>query len=240
LPDLTKMPSIALRDLRKNSFSFLEVISRGAASNWFDSEFVQSYGDTVPGGEESQQQSDAELVERVQKGETRRFAELLSRYQDRVFSLALRFVRGEKDAEDISQEAFLRAYRGLEEFRRDSKFSTWLYRITWNLCADWLRHNRKPGRTAVAIDDASDLADGRVDLEQGLLAEEEKEKVRAALDGLDEKYRTVLVLHYYQRMPNDQVAAVLEVPVKTVETRLYRARKLLRESLQRAGLGGVV
>jgi RNA polymerase sigma factor (sigma-70 family) len=194
----------------------------------------------VPGGEESQQQSDAELVERVQKGETRCFAELLSRHQDQVFSLALRFVRGERDAEDISQEAFLRAYRGLEEFRRDSKFSTWLYRITWNLCADWLRRNRKPGRTTMAIDDASDLPDGRVELEQRLLAEEEKEKVRLALDGLDDKYRAVLVLHYYQRMSYDQVAAVLEVPMKTVETRLYRARKLLRESLQRAGLGGVM
>jgi DNA-directed RNA polymerase specialized sigma24 family protein len=95
--------------------------------------------------------------------------------------MALRFVRGERDAEDISQEAFLR---------------------------DWPRRNRKPARMAVAIDDASDFADGRVDLEQGLLAEEEKEKVRAALDGLYDKYRAVLVLHYYERMwagPGDVV-----------------------------------
>lgn len=210
------------------------------ASNWFDSEFAQSYGDSVPGGEESQQQADAELIERVHKGEIRCFAELVSRYQDQVFGMALRFVRGEKDAEDISQEAFLRAYRGLEGFRKDAKFSTWLYRITWNLCADWLRRNRKPGRTAVGLDDAPDLADGRVDLERGLLADEEREKVRAALDGLDDKYRAILVLHYYQRMSYDQVAEVLAVPMKTVETRLYRARKLLRESLRRAGLGGMV
>jgi RNA polymerase sigma-70 factor (ECF subfamily) len=216
------------------------VIPAAAASNWFDSEFVRSYGDTVPGGAESQQQGDARLIERVQKGETRCFAELVSLYQDQVFSMALRFVRREKDAEDIAQEAFLRAYRGLDGFRKDAKFSTWLYRITWNLCADWLRRNRKPGRKPVSISDTADLADGRVDLEQGLLAKEEKEKVRAALDGLDEKYRTVIVLLYYQKMSYDQIAAVLEVPVKTVETRLYRARRLLRESLQRAGLGGEV
>lgn len=166
------------------------------------------------------------------------FADLVSRYQDPVYGMALRFVRGKDEAEDIAQEAFLRAYRGLEGFKGDSAFSTWLYRITWNLCADWLRRNRKPGRASLAIDDAADLADDRVDLEQGLLAEEEKRKVREALDGLDEKYRSVLVLLYYQRMSYEQIAAVLEVPMKTVETRLYRARKLLRASLQRAGLGG--
>jgi RNA polymerase sigma-70 factor, ECF subfamily len=200
--------------------------------------FVGSYGETVPGGAESRQQSDGELIERVQKGETRCFADLVWRYQDPVYSMALHFVRGEGDAEDIAQEAFLRAYRGLEGFKGESKFSTWLYRITWNLCADWLRRNRKPGRAPLAIDDGADLADGRVDLEQGLLAEEEKQKVREALDELDEKYRGVLILLYYQKMSYEQIAAVLEVPMKTVETRLYRARKLLRASLQRAGLGG--
>ena len=216
------------------------MIPRASASNWFDSEFVRSYRVTVPGGAESPQQPDAELIERVQKGDTRCFGELVSRYQDQVFGMAFRLVRGEKDAEDIAQEAFLRAYRGLEGFRKDSTFSTWLYRITWNLCTDWLRRNRKPGRTPVAIDDEAGLADGRVDLEQGLLAEEERKKVRAALDRLDDKYRTVLVLLYYQRMSYDQISAVLEVPMKTVETRLYRARKLLRESLLEAGLGGAV
>lgn len=200
--------------------------------------FARVYGEAVPGGGESRQHSDGQLIERVQKGEVRCFADLVSRYQDPVYGMALRFVRGKDEAEDIAQEAFLRAYRGLEGFKGDSAFSTWLYRITWNLCADWLRRNRKPGRASLAIDDAADLADDRVDLEQGLLAEEEKRKVREALDGLDEKYRSVLVLLYYQRMSYEQIAAVLEVPMKTVETRLYRARKLLRASLQRAGLGG--
>ena len=85
---------------------------------------------------------------------------------------------------------------------------------------------------------APDVADGRVDLEEGLLAAEERREVRQALDGLAEKYRSVLILMYYQKMSYDQIAAVLEVPMKTVETRLYRARKLLRKSLQRAGVGG--
>jgi RNA polymerase sigma factor (sigma-70 family) len=166
------------------------------------------------------------------------FAELVQRYQDPVYGLTLRFVRSARDAEDLAQEAFLRAYRGLDGFKGDARFSTWLYRIAWNLCADWLRRNRRPGRAALAIDDAAGVADTRLGLEEGLLAAEERREVRRALDRLDEKYRSVLLLLYYQKLNYDQIAAVLDVPVKTVETRLYRARKLLKEILRRAGVGG--
>jgi RNA polymerase sigma-70 factor (ECF subfamily) len=194
----------------------------------------------VPGSAKPQQKTDEELVDRVRRGETRFFAELVGSYQDPVYGMALRFVRSTGDAEDLAQEAFLRAFRGLPAFKGDARFSTWLYRITWNLCADWLRRNRKPGRAPVALDGAAETADGRVDLEGGLLAEEERRKVRQALDGLNEKYRTVLILLYYQKLSYDQIAAVLAVPLKTVETRLYRARKLLKESLDREGVGGAV
>lgn len=192
----------------------------------------------VPGSAKLQRQTDEELIERVRRGETRLFAVLVERHQDPVYGMALRFVRGAADAEDVAQEAFLRAYRSLEGFKGDARFSTWLYRITWNLCTDWLRTNRKPARASVALDDDADVADGRVDLEEELLAAEERRKVRQALDGLAEKYRSVLILMYYQKMSYDQIASVLGVPMKTVETRLYRARKLLRQSLQREGVGG--
>jgi RNA polymerase sigma-70 factor, ECF subfamily len=192
----------------------------------------------VPGSAKLQRQTDDELIERVRRGETRLFADLVQRYQDPVYGMTLRFVRSAGDAEDLAQEAFLRAYRGLDGFKGDARFSTWLYRITWNICADWLRRNRKPGRAAVTIDDADGVADGRVDLEENLLAAEEKREVRLALDRLGEKYRNVLILLYYQKLSYDQIAAVLDVPMKTVETRLYRARKLLKEDLRRAGVGG--
>jgi RNA polymerase sigma-70 factor (ECF subfamily) len=176
--------------------------------------------------------TDAELTNRVRAGETRLFAELVRRYQDPVFAMALRFVGTPGDAEDVAQEAFLRAYRGLEGFKGDAKFSTWLYRITWNLCADWKRKHGGPRKQTAVLETAGDFADERVDLEADLLDGEERERVRRALEGLDERYRSVVTLLYYQEMSYDQIAAVLDVPLKTVETRLYRARKMLRVALE--------
>ena len=193
----------------------------------------------MPESSKPQPPTDAELVDRVRRGETRLFAELVARYQDAVFAMASRFVPGAVDAEDVAQEAFLKAYRGLEGFKGEARFSTWLYRITWNLCADWLRRHRRSGRTAhLPLENAEALADGRVDLERGLLASEERRKVREALDGLDEKYRSVIVLLYYQKLSYEEIASVMGVPLKTVETRLYRARRMLKQSLERLGVGG--
>jgi len=154
--------------------------------------------------------------------------------------MAARFVRSTGDAEDVAQEAFLRAYRGLGAFRGDARFSTWLYRITWNLCADWLRRHRRAGRDDHSIEEAIELADGRVDVEKGLLAAEEKRAVRETLGSLDEKYRSVVVLLYYQKMSYEEISDVLGIPLKTVETRLYRARRLLKGRLERRGVGGTI
>jgi RNA polymerase sigma-70 factor (ECF subfamily) len=170
-------------------------------------------------------------------GETRKFEQLVRRHQDTVYGMALRFTGSPGDAEDVAQEVFLTAFRGLAGFKGEAKFSTWLYRVTFNRCADWLRKNRRPGRMAASIDEAGDVADGKVDLEEGLLDAEERERVRRALGGLDERYRSVVVMLYYHKLSYEQIAAVLEVPVKTVETRLYRARKLLREMLEGTGSG---
>ena len=189
--------------------------------------------------ENLQQMTDEQIIGRVRGGETRVFGELVQRYQDPVFGMALRLLGGRGDAEDVAQEVFLRVYRGLDSFKGEAKFSTWLYRITYNLCADWLRRNSRADRRAAMIEEAVEVADGRVNLEEGILESETRDKVRRALNGLDERYRNVVVLLYYQKMSYEQIAAVLELPMKTVETRLYRARKLLRESLESGAGGGV-
>ena len=184
--------------------------------------------------QERREHSDEQIVDRVRAGETRQFAELVRRYQDMVFGMAKRFVGSPTDAEDIAQEAFLRVHRGLEGFKGDARFSTWLYRITFNLCADWLRRHRRPGRLSVSLDEAGEVEDSRADVERGILDEEQRRSVCLALEDLDEKYRSVVILLYYQKLSYEQIAEVLDVPLKTVETRLYRARRILRVTLERS------
>jgi RNA polymerase sigma-70 factor, ECF subfamily len=191
-------------------------------------------------GAKTEQMTDGEIIERVLRGETRLFGDLVRRYQDEVYGMAVRFVGSAADAEDVAQEVFLRVHRGLDGFKGEAQFSTWLFRVTYNLCADWLRKHKKPHRAVAGLDEVADVADGRVDLERGLLVAEERDQVRRAVDELDETYRGVVVLLYYQKMSYEQIAGVLAVPVKTVETRLYRARKLLRKSLETvSGQGGL-
>jgi RNA polymerase sigma factor (sigma-70 family) len=180
--------------------------------------------------------TDEQIIEGVRAGQDRLFGELVHRYQDPVYAMALRMVGGPHDAEDIAQEAFLRVHRGLEGFRGNAKFSTWLYRITCNLCTDWLRKNRR--RRTAALEDAGELADTGPETEPGLLQREDRRLLREALDVLQERYRSIVVLHYWQGMPYQQIAEVMGMPVKTVETRLYRARRLLREHLEKGGEGG--
>jgi RNA polymerase sigma-70 factor, ECF subfamily len=182
--------------------------------------------------------TDEEIVSHVQRGQTRLFSQIVERHQDAVYGTALRFTGSASDAEDVAQEVFLKAFRGLGSFKGDAKVSTWLYRIAYNLCVDWLRKNRKAGRRASPLDEAGEAADGRVDLEGTVLAAEERDRVRAALDGLDERYRSVIDMLYYQKLSYEQIAVVLGVPLKTVETRLYRARKVLRAALESGGTEG--
>jgi RNA polymerase sigma factor (sigma-70 family) len=175
--------------------------------------------------------TDEQIVDRVRGGETRLFEELVLRYQDRVYGMALRLTRRSEDARDVAQEVFLSAFRGLEGFKGDAKFSTWLYRIAWNRSADWLRAGRRPDRRAGSLEQSAEPVDGRADPEADHLRAEERAGLRRALEGLEEHYRVVVELHHYQELPYEQISEVLGVPVKTVETRLYRARKLLRERM---------
>lgn len=175
--------------------------------------------------------SDGEIIARVRAGDTGAFAELVRRHQDRVYGMALRATGRSEDAEDLAQEVFLSVYRGLEGFKGEAQFTTWLYRIAWNRCADWLRRNRKPGRRTAQLEEADGLADDRTDPAAAVFGEEDRLRLRKALDGLDERYRSVVELAGIQGLSYAEVGRVLALPIKTVETRLYRARKSLRERL---------
>jgi RNA polymerase sigma-70 factor (ECF subfamily) len=173
---------------------------------------------------------DAELVARILNGETSLFAEIVRRYQDPVYGTA-RALCGREEAEDAAQEVFLRAYRGLAGFKGRAKLSTWLYRIAFNACTDRLRSRKPTDRNTEELDMNKHAAADGSGPEDLAVAADERRAVRRAVNGLREIYRTVVILQYYRGMPPETISEVLGVPQKTVETRLYRARKALRESL---------
>jgi RNA polymerase sigma factor (sigma-70 family) len=179
--------------------------------------------------------TDEQIIERVRAGETRLFEELVRRYQVMVFGMARRLVGS--DAEDVAQEAFLRVHRGLAGFKGDSRFSTWLYRITFNLCTDRARRAGR-ARDTGDLEDAGDVEDPGPGVERRVLENEEQQEVRDALATLDDKYRAIIVLFYYQGLSYEQIGEVTGLPVKTVETRLYRARRALRGRLEGPRKGG--
>ncbi len=170
---------------------------------------------------------DTELISRVLRGESAVFERLVRKYQDSVYGLTCRLLGENQDAEDAAQEVFLRAYRGLGAFEGRSKLSTWLYRIAYNLCTDRLRSRRQ----AKALEEEALMADGDADPESLALVAEERRAVRDAIRGLRDIYRNVIVLRYYQGLSAEEIEAVCGLPRKTVETRLYRARKALRKRL---------
>jgi len=174
------------------------------------------------------ERDDRTLARRAQRGDQEAFAELVTRHQRYVYNLAYRLLRDTHEAEDLAQEAFLRAWRGLPGFRNESQFTTWLYRIVTNLC-----YNRLPGlRRQLAQADEETLEHVSAPAAHSLRAlyetGERQARVQAAIDTLPTKYKLVVTLYYLQEQSYQEIADVLDLPLGTVKTHLYRARERLK------------
>ena len=182
-----------------------------------------------------------ELIVKAQQGDDTAFEALLLKYQQRVYNLCLRMTGNEEDAFDLSQEAFLKAWRGLETFQFESAFSTWLYRLTSNACLDFLRaQKRRPTVSLTAEDDDGDrvqldIPDPAPDPEQAALAAEDRELLKAALDAIDDEAREIITLRVIDDLSYEQIAEVLGVKEGTVKSRLSRAREKLKKKLLQIG-----
>ncbi len=185
-------------------------------------------------GEES---IDRELVERARKGDRAAFDLLVRKYQPKVVKLVARYLRDPSEALDIAQETFLKAYRALPGFRSDSAFYTWLYRIAINTAKNHLAAQaRRPPAEDIDSGDAEQLG-GESDLkdlatpERLLLTEEIERTVREAIEELPEELRTAIVLRELEGLSYDEIAEVMECPVGTVRSRIFRAREAINERL---------
>jgi len=175
---------------------------------------------------------DAPLIAATLAGDSAAFGQLVGLYQDRLYNSLLRVVGSAEDAGDIVQDAFVQAYVKLDTFRGSSAFYTWLYRIAFNLAMSHVRRGRK----TTSLDDmklsvGSEAVDGQPPPEASLEQREQVEMVHAALAELSTEYRTILVLREIDGCRYEEIANILDMPVGTVRSRLFRARLALREEL---------
>ena len=181
------------------------------------------------------------IIEQVLAGDNNAFGLLVERYQDRVYNLALRMCGNPDDAFDLAQEAFFRAWRGLSGFQGDSAFSTWLFRLSSNVCLDWLRaKKRRPTVSLTAVDDDGeetqlDLPDPGKSPEELLEAAEDQATLAKAMNQLPVEYRQILTMRAINDMSYTEIAEALQIREGTVKSRISRARLALRNILLENG-----
>ena len=184
----------------------------------------------MSGVEES---TDQQLVDQVMAGNKNAFNLLVMRYQHRVAALIARFVKDPREAEDVAQEAFLKAYRALPLFRGDSAFYTWLYRIAVNTAKNYLvARSRRPPAQDLEIDEVEPTETGSVlreieSPEGSLSTSELKVAIEAVLDSLPEELKTAFILREFSGLSYEDIADVMDCPVGTVRSRIFRAREAI-------------
>ena len=174
---------------------------------------------------------DSYLVERCLQGDRSAFSVLVERYKGQIYSVAYSMTHNHADADDLSQEAFIKAYENLRRFRLGTNFRSWLYRIAVNLCIDHLRRAKRV--TADCLDDHSEIATQYgSDPQQNMESDELMENIMVAVDSLPENQRTVVVLREMQGIGLKEIAEVMKCSESTVRWRLHYARKKLQKKLQ--------
>jgi len=180
--------------------------------------------------------TDKQLVERVQRGDKRAFDLLVLKYQHRIVGLVGRYLRDQDEVQDVTQEAFIKAYRALPRFRGDSAFYTWLYRIAINTAKNHLvSRSRRPPDTDVDVD----FADGAyqeslsdmVNPENSLATDQLEAVVYKAIDDLAEDLKVAVTLREFEGLSYEEIADVMECPVGTVRSRIFRAREAIEKKI---------
>ncbi len=183
-------------------------------------------------------QLDQALVERVQQGDKQAFDLLVRKYQQKIMNVIMRYVHDPDEAQDIAQEAFIKAYRALPRFRGDSAFYTWLYRIAINTAKNVLvSRGRRPPNSDVEVDVAEQLDAGarlkdQATPESFLHEEEVMRTIRQAMDDLPEDLRTAIMLRELDGMSYEQIAEAMSCPIGTVRSRIFRAREAIDKKLK--------
>ena len=187
----------------------------------------------------SDREIDRQLVARAQRGDKRAFELLVEKYQRKLARLLSRFIRDPAEVEDVTQEAFIKAYRALPAFRGDSAFYTWLYRIGINTAKNYLMAmgRRAPTSTEVEAEEAEGFEEGEQlrDIntpESVLLSNEIARTVNSTIESLPEEFRTAIQMREIEGMSYEDIAQAMDCPIGTVRSRIFRAREAIAEQLR--------
>lgn len=180
------------------------------------------------------------LVERAQKGDSAAFEKLVTLYERKVYATAYRYTGNEHDAMDVSQDVFIRVFRFLNTFNLESSFSTWVYRITVNVCKDYIRKRTARGELPLELTDEDgeytvEISDTTYDPVEIYEQSELRQEIQEAIDDLPPSYKEIIVLRDLGGLSYEEIAQELRIEIGTVKSRLSRAREKLRKFLLQSG-----
>ncbi|MFT4632013.1 MAG: RNA polymerase sigma-70 factor (ECF subfamily) [Candidatus Pseudothioglobus sp.] len=188
-----------------------------------------------------QVETDRQLVERVQRGDKRAYDLLVLKYQHRIVGLVSRYMRDQDEVLDVTQEAFIKAYRALPGFRGESAFYTWLYRIAINTAKNYLvSRSRRPPDTDIDVDQG-DSHEGSIALsdienpENRLAGDQLEAVVYKAIDDLPEELKVAVTLREFEGLSYEEIAGIMECPVGTIRSRIFRAREAIEKKIEALG-----
>jgi RNA polymerase sigma factor (sigma-70 family) len=183
---------------------------------------------------------DYALVQRAVQGDQKAFAELLDRYRDSIFFMLLKMVNNRDDADDLTIEAFGKAFHRLKQYQPNYAFSTWLFKIASNNCIDFLRREKK--KRMISMDNtlfnddgdemSFDVKDGERDPEEEFVRGQKEELMREVVDKLKPRYKELVELRYFKELSYEEIAEQLDLPLGTVKAQLFRAREFLAQMLR--------
>lgn len=185
---------------------------------------------------------DEDIIRLILKGDDELYSIIIDRYSGKLFSTAYSYTHNHEEARDLVQDILIKVYQNLFKFKVDSKFSTWLYRVAVNSCIDWNRKNKSRIIKIALNYEENDILDSIIDEnagpEQAVVSQEHKEAIMNIVSDMPEIYKTVLILYYFEELQIQEISNVIDCPKKTVETRLYRARGILKTMLNQKSSGG--
>jgi len=185
---------------------------------------------------------DCKLVEKARAGDQKAYAELMNRYRDAIYYMLLKMVSNNVDAEDLTIEAFGKAFKNIKQYTPTFAFSTWLFKIATNNCIDFIRKKRGNTFSVDQVDDPSDsspmaIQSGTLDPEENLIKKQKEILLRDIVTQLKPRYRSLIELRYFKEYSYEEIAKEMDLPLGTVKAQLFRARELLFNILNNSASG---